>query len=157
MSIDRKVYVGDASYDFIEKICKLYGDQYDDRIGEVNWKPGMKSEHKSLRDFKKELEEQGIRLSEVKIQKILITGGRWSTGRSRKVEEVYSHYRKRQLQGGEGFDRTMAVQRTALDLGISTNTVLCNLPYDKAVYNNAKGKNAEYCEKWREKKKVAKS
>lgn len=158
--IDRKVYVADASYDFVEKICTLYGDRYDDRvedsrIGGANWKPGMKSEHKSLREFKRELEAQGIELSTTKIQKILITGGAWSTERSRAVSEVYNHYRKRRLQGGEGLDKVTAVQRTALDLGITTATVVNNLPYDKAVYNDAKGRNAAACEKWREKKKAA--
>ena len=71
-----------SSQDYINFICRLYGDAYDDReedsrIGGENWEPGMRAAHKSIRLFQKELHEvYDIRLSRSKIQKILITGGK---------------------------------------------------------------------------------
>ncbi len=80
--------------EYVAYICTLYGDTYDDREedsrpGGEDWIPGVKANHSSLAVFKKELEEQGISLSTAKIRKILITGGCWSTGRSREVQELY--------------------------------------------------------------------
>jgi hypothetical protein len=48
--------------DFIDHICDLYGDYYDDTeedssIGGANWTPGQRAEHKSLRVFQEELED----------------------------------------------------------------------------------------------------
>ena len=59
--------------DFIDHICDLYGDYYDDTeedssIGGGNWAPGQRAEHKSLRVFQEELEDQGIKMSTAKIR-----------------------------------------------------------------------------------------
>ena len=68
------------SADFIEQICFLYHDSYDDRdedssIGGEDWAPGKTALHTSLNAFQKELEEgYGIKLSTSKIRKILRKG-----------------------------------------------------------------------------------
>ena len=83
-----------TSDDFIDRICNLYADIYDDReenssIGGEDWAPGKMALHTSLAAFQKELEEgYGIKLSTAKIRKILITGGCWTTERSREVGEL---------------------------------------------------------------------
>ena len=55
------------SADFIEQICTLYDDVYDDReedssIGGNDWAPGKTANHTSLAAFQKELEEYGIKI-----------------------------------------------------------------------------------------------
>ena len=84
MRVNRKIYVSDATYDFIDQICDLYGPAYDDRNSEP---------HKSLRKFQRELSAQGIKISIAKIQKILVTGGKWSTVTSRRVAAAMAQYK----------------------------------------------------------------
>ena len=82
------------SAEFIDQICALYDDVYDHReedssIGRDDWAPGQKALHTSLAEFQKDLEDgYGIKLSTSKIRKILITGGCWTTERSREVGEL---------------------------------------------------------------------
>lgn len=85
------------SQDFIAMICDIYADSYDDREedsspGGADWVPGERANHTSLAAFKKELEGYGYTLSTAKIRKILITGGCWTTERSREVAELYQKY-----------------------------------------------------------------
>ena len=139
------------SIDYINYICSLYNDIYDDRIedtkpGGVDWIPGASSDHKSLAVFQKELAEQGIKLSRSKLQKILISGSCWTTERSREVQELYANYAKTMKSED-------AVRKIAAELGISTVSVNINLPYEKVVYalENKSG-NAKRIDKWRAKK-----
>ena len=138
------------STDYINTICTLYNDYYDDRVedfkpGGADWTPGMASEHKSLAAFQKELEKHSKRLSRSKIQKILITGGRWSTERSREVQKLYQKNIKK-------MPPTQAVKLVAKELNISTVSVNINLPYEKTVYDlEAKSGNARRIERWRRK------
>ena len=140
------------STDYINYICSLYGSSYDDRVedtkpGGADWIPGMQADHKSLAVFQKELEEQGTKLSRSKLQKILITGGRWSTERSREVQELYAKY-KIKMKPEE------AVKRIAAELEISTVSVNINLPYEKVVYDlEDKSSNAKRIDRWRAKRK----
>ena len=134
------------SADFIEQICTLYNDIYDDRdedssIGGDNWAPGQKANHSSLNSFQKELEEgYGIKLSTSKIRKILITGGCWTTERSREVGKLFEKYK--------------SVSRVAKELGLSETLVKTYLPYNKVVYDlEDKSGNARRVERWREKHK----
>lgn len=143
---------------YIDLICRLYGDIYDDReedsrIGGENWEPRRRAAHKSIRLFQKELKSvHGINLSRSKIQKILITGDRWSTERSREVKELYDH-----LINEKGMNSQVAVCTIADELNITTITVSINLPYRKVVYSlEEKSKNARRIQKSREKKKPAK-
>lgn len=140
------------SADYIRFICSLYNDVYDDRIedtkpGGLDWIPGMTAEHKSLAAFQRELEEQGIKLSRAKLQKILISGGCWSTERSREVQELYAIYVKK-MKPEE------AVKKVASELEISTVNVNINLPYGKVVYalENKSG-NAKRIDRWRAKQR----
>ena len=132
----------DPSRDFIERICDLYGDTYDDREedskpGGENWVPGKEANHTSLVAFQKMLKENGIELSTAKIRKILITGGCWSTERSREVAELYDKYG--------------SVKRVAEILKVSEALVNMYLPYEKAVYDlEEKSGNAKRIARWRE-------
>jgi hypothetical protein len=134
------------SADFINQICSLYNDIYDDReedssIGGEDWAPGKMANHTSLNSFQKELEEgYGIKLSTAKIRKILITGGCWTTERSREVGELYEEYG--------------SVALVAKELGLSETLVKTYLPYGKVVYDlEEKSGNARRVERWREKRK----
>ena len=140
--------ISDTSEDFIKRICDLYGEPYDDRIPET-------SRHVSLRAFQKKLEdEKGIRLSITKLQKILISGGVWSTKRSRAVYELYQYYTGRKRDGGMWMDSTSAICRIATELNISTKMVSMVLPYEKTVYDlEQRTDNAVWCKNWREKKR----
>lgn len=127
--------------EYIAYICSLYGDSYDDReedsrIGGGDWQPGKKANHQSLEAFKQELKEQGIVLSTAKIRKILITGGCWSTKRSREVAEMYDKYG--------------SVAKVAEALEISTAMVTMSLPYEKTVYGlEEKSSDARRMERFR--------
>ena len=95
------------SKDFINRICHLYGDTYDDREedsspGGLDWRPGQKSMHKSLGVFQRELDELGIKLTTGKIKKILITGGCWTTERTREVGLLYETLTTAESEGGQG-------------------------------------------------------
>jgi hypothetical protein len=133
------------SADFIDQICALYNDVYDDReedssIGGDDWAPGKTALHTSLISFQKELEEYGIKLSTAKIRKILITGGCWTTERSREVGELYEKYG--------------SIARVAEELQLSETLVKTYLPYNKVVYDlEDKSGNARRVERWREKHK----
>ena len=134
------------SADFIEQICALYNDIYDDReedssIGGEDWAPGKMALHTSLAAFQKELEEgYGIKLSTAKIRKILITGGCWTTERSREVGELYEKYG--------------SIARVAEELQLSETLLKTYLPYNKVVYDlEDKSGNARRVERWREKHK----
>ena len=134
------------SADFIEQICDLYDDVYDDReedssIGGDDWAPGKMALHTSLNSFQKELEEgYGIKLSTAKIRKILITGGCWTTERSREVGELYA--------------KLGSVSKVAKELGLSETLVKTYIPYQKVVYDlDDKTGNAKRIDRWREKRK----
>jgi hypothetical protein len=79
---------------------------------------------------KLELAQRGINLSTAKIRKILITGGCWTTERSREVAELYGKYK--------------SVSRVAEELGMSSALVNMYLPYEKTVYDlEEKSRNAK--------------
>ena len=139
-------------------ICRIYGDVYDDReedsrIRGLDWVPGVKAGHKSIAAFQKELEEvHGIRLSRTKIQKILVTGGCWTTERSREIREMYEAYTS---PGGKGMAPEDAVRVIAGHLGLSRASVIINLPYGKGVYDlEDKSENAKRIEKCRARKRA---
>lgn len=145
---------------YVDMICGLYGDIYDDReedskIKGMNWEPGMKAGHKSMAAFQRELDEvHGIHLSRTKLQKILITGGCWTTERSREVQWLYEDFTTSVENGGKGLAREEAVRDIAAHLGISTVSVIINLPYEKGVYDlEDKSENARRIERSRAKKK----
>ena len=139
--------VRDPMSDYIRHICALYNDAYDDREedsrpGGENWVPGQKAQHTSLEAFRRELQDvHGISLSTAKIRKILITGGLWTTERSREVAELYERYG--------------SVSRVAEELGLSSGLVRTYLPYQRTVYDlEEKSGNARRIDRWRERKKA---
>ena len=158
----------DQTAEYIEYICSLYGDVYDDRLEDCkppaagdmirtpgkDWIPGQIANHKSIIAFQRELSDMGIELSSSKIRKILITGGCWSTERSREIEVLFNQYIRPKSKGGAGLKRDVAVAKIASDLNISIVTVSVNLPYESVVYNlEHKSSNAKRCAKYRAGKK----
>lgn len=156
--------------EYIDFICDLYGDCYDDRLEDCkppaagdtirtpgkDWAPGQVANHKSIIAFQRDLEDKGIKLSSSKIRKMLITGGCWSTERSREIESLFNNYIRPKSDGGLGLQRDAAVAKIASDLNISVVTVSVNLPYESVVYNlEQKSSNAKRCERYRGRKKEA--
>ena len=159
--------MANTSQDYIDYICSLYGSSYDDRIENTapptagdqmripgeDWAPGMTANHKSLQSFKKELEQQGIKLSTSKIKKILITGGLWTTETSRTIQTRFNSYTSGVEDGGSGMSSSDAVKRIAEELRISLVSVSVNLPYMDVVYNLPEpSANAKRCRRWKERK-----
>ena len=135
------------SQNYVEFICSLYGDSYDDREedsspGGLNWQPGQKAMHTSLEAFRRKLlEVHGIELSTAKIRKILITGKRWSTERSREVLEL--------------FERYGSVSRVSEELGLPVGLVTTYLPYQKTVYVlEDKSGNAKRIDRWKKRNRA---
>lgn len=157
------------SKDFIDQICSLYGEIYDDReedsrppaagdssrISGKDWAPGQKSNHKSLLAFQNQLKKEGISLSTSKIRKILITGGCWSTERSRQIMQMYDNYTTPVSEKGLGLSSGDAIKRIANELGVSVVTVDVNLPYVNVVYNlENKSSNAIRCARYKASNKI---
>lgn len=137
----------DPSGEYIRLICSLYNDSYDDREedsrpGGESWVPGQKALHMSLESFRRELRDiHGIELSTAKIRKILITGGLWTTERSREVAELYERYGN--------------INQVADELGLSIGLVTTYLPYQRIVYDlDEKSGNARRIDRWRERRKA---
>ena len=136
------------SQEYIDYICGLYGDTYDDRIEDSrpqgsDWRPGgQQANHMSLERFRKLLlNSYEINLSTAKIRKILITGGCWSTAQSRRIQKEY--------------DEMNSIQLVADKLGVSPELVTMNLPYEKVVYDlKEKSGNAKRIERWRRKEQI---
>lgn len=167
----RKNNITDSvSTEFVWKICSLYGDYYDDRLEDsrpptagkkkgkndkreagADWMPGMRAVHKSLNVFQKELEEKyGICISTSKIRKILITGGVWSTDRSRKVQVLFDEITKNEPKVKP--EEIVAIISKKMD--ISKPMVVINLPYINGVNRlEPKSQNALRCSRYRQKKK----
>ena len=151
------------SKDFINRICQLYGDSYDDREedsapGGFDWKPGQKSMHKSLGVFQRELDELGIKLTTGKIKKILITGGCWTTERTREVGLLYETLTTAESEGGQGLSHQAAVKAISSELELSVGMICMSLPYNRVVYTlDDKSSNAKRCDRSRQKRKIAAS
>ncbi len=148
------------SQDYINLICSLYGDRYDDREedsapGGADWQPGQKALHTSLAAFQVKLkDEYEIKLSTSKIRKILITGNCWTTERSREVIQLFERYTDSISDGGYGLSKDEAIKAIAEDLGVSIPTVCMNMPYERVVYGlEDKSNNARRCDQWREQQK----
>ena len=144
MAHRKTVSAGAVSARFVREICVLYGDCYDDRLEDSrppaagkkdgqadkrlageDWKPGIPAAHKSLSAFQRELvEEHSIRLSTSKIRKILISGGLWTTERSREVQTLFSELTRAQSD----ISPERAVSLISKKLGVSKPTVVMNLP-----------------------------
>lgn len=160
------------SREYINYICDLYDDYYDDRIedcrppaagGDIrnpgeDWIPGQEADHKSLNAFRKELMDLGIKISSSKIRKILITGGCWTTERSREIAELFEYYTSSVDEGGKGLSGDVAVKKIAEKLEVSIVTVSVNLPYQNVVYKlENRSSNAKRCAKYKERRKLKES
>ncbi len=155
------------SQDYVDYICSLYGSYYDDRIentappaaGEQmrihgdDWAPGVPANHKSLKSFQRELEQQGIKLSTSKIKKILISGGLWTTETTRSIQALFNFYTSVAKSDGACLTYAEAIKRISDELQISKVSVSVSLPYSSVVYNlPAPSANAKRCRRWKERK-----
>ena len=114
---------------------------------------GQTANHKSLVAFQRELEDMGIKLSSSKIRKILITGGRWTTARSRDIIALLNKYTAPADEGGLALKSSAAITRIAEELDVSIVTVSINLPYKNAVYKLENStSNAKRCARYRDRK-----
>ncbi len=159
-----------ASAEFVQEICALYGDCYDDRLEDsrppiagrkngradkrlagVDWEPGTPAAHKSLNVFQKELaEKHGICLSTSKIRKILVSGGCWTTERSREIRALYDDL----CRAHQDIRPDQAVNEISIQLGISIAAVSMNLPYINGANKlENPSKNAVRCARYRKRKK----
>ena len=160
------------SQEYINHICELYNDIYDDRIEDCkppaagvemrdpgdDWIPGQEADHKSLNAFQKELMDMGIKISTSKIRKILITGGCWTTERSREIAELFEYYTSPAEEGGKGLSGDAAVKKIAEILEVSIVTVSVNLPYQNVVYKlENRSSNAKRCARYKERRKQKQS
>ena len=156
------------SREFIKYICNLYGDTYDDRLEDsrppaagynrkkpgADWMPGQVADHKSLKAFQRELSDIGIILSSSKIRKILISGGCWSTERSREIAGLFNLYTTPVENFGHGLSADEAIRKIADKLDVSIVTVSVNLPYQNVVYNlEDRSSNAVRCARYKERRK----
>ena len=85
--------------ELIKTACSLFGEPYDDRESPTSLfssPHGQKPEHTSLRSVAEEME-----ISTVKVRKLLISGGFYSTVTSRRVQELYDKARAAYLEKGE--------------------------------------------------------
>ena len=161
-----------SSREYIDHICELYGDVYDDRIEDCrppaagedirdpgeDWMPGKEADHKSLNAFQKELMDMGIKISTSKIRKILITGGCWATERSREIAELFENYTSPADEGGMGLSGDATVKKIAEKLEVSIVTVSVNLPYQNVVYKlENRSSNAKRCARYKERRKQKQS
>ncbi len=97
---------------------------------------------------------QSIHLSRTKLQKILISGGCWTTERSREIQWLFEEYTTSVQKGGKGLDPDAAIRVIAEHLKISPVSVIINLPYGKVVYDlENKSANARRIEKCRAQKR----
>ena len=159
--------LSEPSQKYIEYICSLYGDKYDDnsedskppaggkyKIQGKDWFPWRTANHKSIVAFQRELKDKGIMISSTKIRKILITGGCWSTERSREINLLFDKYTSPVCDGGLGLSSDAAVTMIAKELCVSRVTVSVNLPYQNVVYKlKNRSTNAERCKRYRNRKK----
>ena len=132
----------DTGKEYVQRICRLYGDAYDDRAEDPEDRvPGGNARHKSLEAFRRELKTvHGISMSTAKIRKILITGGLWTTERSREAAALY--------------ERLGSVAAVSRALGVSEELVIMYMPYGKTVYGlETKSSGAGRVQRWREKQR----
>ena len=146
LPLTKKKRKTDPSKEYIDFICNIYDDYYDDRkedssLGGENWAPGEKAMHTSIEAFRRKLSEiYGIEISTAKIRKILITGGRYTTERSREVVDCFNKFHN--------------IQKVATELGLTTSLVSIYLPYGRTVYDlKKKSGNAKRIERLRKEKK----
>lgn len=84
--------------DLIKTACSLFGEPYDDRESSTSLflsPHGQKPEHVSLRSV-----AESIEISVVKVRKLLISGGFYSTSTSRRVQKLYNEAREAYLKRG---------------------------------------------------------
>ena len=117
--------------ELIAKATELFEEPYDDR-------EERSSDAPTVADVAREMKTTRIR-----IRKLLITAGYFSTAASRKVQQL----------AGEGLSEQEICEKT----GLKRASVHSYLPYEKGVYNLEElSLNAELCRRFRTRKQVCK-
>ncbi len=107
----RKPYYNPTStmQELLTAVCEFYGEPVDDRKEDD-------PDHVSLHDVAEE-----FNITVMKARKLLITGGRYSTSLSRKVQELHA----------QGLTVAQITEKT----GLKRSSVNSYLPYTNIVYN----------------------
>lgn len=134
------------TWKLVERVCGYYGYPFDDREEPAR---GKNLKHKSLETFRCELRvKYQLELSTAKLRKILITGNKWSTARSRRIEELMRECERKNMKEHE-IDRYIADQ-----LGITEKAVVMYSPYKSPAHDlEVLSKNAIRIRRCRKKKK----
>ncbi|MDD6716404.1 MAG: hypothetical protein PUF49_08525 [Firmicutes bacterium] len=120
--------------DLIAEACSLFGEPYDDRASSTSLflsPHGQKPEHTSLRSVAEEME-----ISVVKVRKLLISGGVYSTATSRRVQELYDKARAAYLKKGEcpAQAEKFAVIKVCQQTHLGRASVYSYLPFKNEAY-----------------------
>lgn len=142
--------------DLITEACSLFGEPYDDRNNPSSLfssPHGQKPQHTSLRSVAEQME-----ISVVKVRKLLISGGFYSTSTSRRVQELYNEARDAYLQNGQ---RPAQAEKNVVitvceKMNLGRASVYSYLPFKNDAYGlEEKSPAAVRQEKYREKKRSA--
>lgn len=102
-------YNRDASMkEIMDAVIEYYGESYDDRTP-------METEHVSIREVSKEFD-----MSILKVRRILITAGKYTTETSRQVQML--------------IEKGQSVLEVMKNTGLSKASVQSYLPYSKGIY-----------------------
>lgn len=140
--------------DLIAEACSLFGEPYDDRetpISLFSSPHGQKPKHTSLRSVAEEME-----ISTVKVRKLLISGGFYSTVTSRRVQELYNEARAAYLKKGEcpAQAEKFAVITVSRQTHLGRASVYSYLPFKNNAYGlEEKSAAAIWQRRYRERKK----
>lgn len=142
--------------ELIKTACSLFGEPYDDRASSTSLfssPHGQKPEHTSLRTVAEEME-----ISTVKVRKLLISGGFYSTVTSRKVQELYDNARADYLKQGKCPSQAekLAVIKVSQQTHLGRASVYSYLPFKNDAYGlEEKSPAAIRQKRYRERKKGA--
>lgn len=120
--------------ELIKSACSLFGEPYDDREASATLfssPHGQKPEHTSLRSVAEEME-----ISTVKVRKLLISGGFYSTVTSRTVKQLYDEAKATYLEKGESVAQAEkhAVIKVSQQTQLGRASVYSYLPFKNDAY-----------------------
>lgn len=120
--------------ELIKSACFLFGEPYDDRTSSPSTfssPHGQKPEHTSLRSVAEEME-----ISTVKVRKLLISGGFYSTVTSRTVKRLYDEAKAAYLEKGENSSQAEkhAVITVSWQTHLGRASVYSYLPFKNDAY-----------------------
>lgn len=140
--------------EMIKTACSLFGEPYDNRESPTSLfssPHGQKPEHISLRSVAEEME-----ISTVKVRKLLISGGFYSTVTSRIVKQLYDEAVKENIKNGMNASQAEkhAVIKVCQQTHLGRASVYSYLPFRNDAYGlEEKSAAAIRQERYRERKR----